>query len=243
MAKGDLHILLVEDSAVMRRLALVSLSSIGRHQVTQAADALEAMQLLDEATFDLLITDYYMPGIDGIEFVRRVRDDGRTARIPIIMITSEADPFIEKEARDAGVDEVLLKPLDPRELRRVLASLAPADDGGAERHERLATQDLLDSIPYAAMILDAQHNVVLANAAFWSMSGRGLDDRGIRCADVMHSDGNPPADCPLYEAIHMGGPVERQIIEGSRRMAVSVYPIPGDNEDDRLFLHLARPLE
>ena len=243
MAKGDLHILLVEDSSVMRRLELVSLSSIGRHQVTQAADAQEALQLLDQSTFDVLITDYYMPGIDGIEFVKRVREDGRTARLPIIMVTSEADPFVEREARDAGVDEVLLKPLDPRELRRVLASITPAKDDEPGPRMRVESQDLLDSIPYPAMILDAQHNVVLGNAAFWTVSGRGLDDRGIRCAEVMHHDGRPPADCPLYEAIRMGGAVERQILEGSRWMAVSVYPIPGDNEDDRLFLHLARPVE
>ncbi len=243
MSSRSCTILLVDDSEVLRRLAAVTLTSIGDYEVDQARDAAEALALMLDKEYDVVITDYYMPGLDGIEFVRRIRRNAENERVPVIMITTERDPFVEEEARAAGVDEFVTKPFDPLTIRELLERLVQAAKAPA-MSLRIDAQSLLDAIPYPAMVLDRHRNVILGNQAFWRQTGAGIADVGVNCAHAMHASAAAPLDCPLVEAVRTGAAAEHDIIEGGVRYRVTVFPM--DLYDDGghcLYLHIARPVD
>lgn len=240
MTTGKTRVLLVDDSAVLRRLAAVTLTSIGIYEVDEARDAFEALELMLTNDYGAILTDYYMPGIDGIEFVRRLRRLDEWNHTPVVMISTERDPYVEREARDAGVDDFIIKPFEPGHMREVLDRLI-------ERTARapfvVDAQTVLDSMPYPAMVLDRNHNVVLGNAAFWTETGAGMDDTGVVCATTMHASGHAPENCPLTAVVASGEPVEDEVIENGKRMRVSVYPMALlDDDGQPLYLHIARPI-
>lgn len=85
--------------------------------VESFADPLSALAAIDELAPDLIITDYRMPGIDGIEFTRRVRANPRFAEVPIIIVTVVEDRQIRYQALENGATDFLTRPIDPQECR------------------------------------------------------------------------------------------------------------------------------
>jgi two-component system chemotaxis response regulator CheY len=113
---AQLKILLVDNNRYMRTLLAEILRAIGVVQVLEAADGVEGLALMGEQAVDLVITDLSMQPLDGIDFVRLLRrsleSPGR--QVPVIMLTGNSTVSRVTEARDAGVDEFLAKPLDAR---------------------------------------------------------------------------------------------------------------------------------
>ncbi len=126
------RVLLADDSKVVRVKTGRLLEKQGWH-VLLAEDGAAALQLLDSAAPDLLITDVDMPGLDGFELTRRVRAHARLRRMPVIMITS-SDLRHRAEADAAGVNLLLGKPYaEDTLLAQVQALLAAAEPAvGAE---------------------------------------------------------------------------------------------------------------
>ena len=81
------------------------------------ADPAEALVFMQDATPDLIITDYRMPGMDGVEFTRRVRGERRLADVPLIIVTVVEDRQIRYQALEAGATDFLTRPIDPQECR------------------------------------------------------------------------------------------------------------------------------
>ncbi len=243
MAGQKTRVLLVDDSAVLRRLAAVTLTSMGLYEVDEAKDAFEALELMLTNRYGAILTDYYMPGLDGIEFVRRLRRMDEWSRTPVVMISTERDPYVEREAKSAGVDDFIVKPFDPGRMREILDTLlerSSSQDGTLS----IDAQSLLDGLPYPAMVLDRNHNVILGNEAFWRRTGAGMDDAGVVCATMMHASGHAPHNCPLTAAVASGSPVEERVSEGAGGLHVSVYPLGlTDPDGEALYLHIARPLD
>lgn len=239
MAATKTRVLLVDDSAVLRRLAVVTLSSLGVYEVDEAREASQALELMRQRDYGVIVTDYYMPGIDGIEFVRRVRRMEKWSRTPVIMITTERDPYVEREARDAGVDDVIVKPFEPAQIKETLDRLLAR----TERPRALIdAQSVLDALPHPAMVVDWKHNVLLANEVFWQRTGSGVSDTALQCACTMHAEGEPPSNCPLTAAVATGAAVEEVVETVFGRVVVSVYPMPlTDGDGWPLYLHFARP--
>lgn len=107
------RILLAEDSdenALLFEAALLK----GRFAVDRARDGAQALGMLEQRPYDLLLTDWMMPMMDGLELVRRVRRSG--ARLPIVLLSAYRDANIRLQALDAGADEFLAKPCPPSEL-------------------------------------------------------------------------------------------------------------------------------
>lgn len=245
MTATDSRILLVDDSAVLRKLTLVTLGGVGGFRFEEAVDAREGLERLTAERFDAIITDYYMPGMDGVEFVRQIRKRPEYALVPIVMISSEQDEYLRAEAGSVGVDAFVLKPFEPSEMRRVLVDLLSRKRAAAKPSVAglVDAQVLIDAMPYPAMVLDAKHSVILGNTAFWQQTRTGLDDCGTVCSVAMHENGEP-VNCPLSESVRTGCASERRVIEGEATLVVSVYPMDVTDEDGgRLFLHLARPAE
>jgi two-component system chemotaxis response regulator CheY len=111
-----LKILLVDDNHHMRVLLGEILRAIGCRQIREATDGAEGLQVLRNYPIDIVITDLAMQPLDGIDFVRLLRNspDSPNPMIPVIMITGHATQRRVAEARDAGVTEFLAKPLTAR---------------------------------------------------------------------------------------------------------------------------------
>lgn len=105
------RILFVDDEAHIRKLVSTYLEKRG-YEVTLASDGLEALKLIHQAPPDLVITDVNMPGIDGMELVRRVRQSPRTARIPLLMLSARRQNEEILRGYEAGADEYVPKPIE-----------------------------------------------------------------------------------------------------------------------------------
>ena len=115
---GSLSILILDDRAQMRAITASILESVGIRRIHEAGDAEAAMTLLRSEPVDVAVVDYKMTPLNGVEFVRLVRNspDSPDPFLPVIMLTGHADRRRIDEARDAGVTEVLVKPVTAKAL-------------------------------------------------------------------------------------------------------------------------------
>lgn len=121
-------ILVVEDEPAIRELIAVNLRHAG-HLPVPAADAAEARALIDGALPDLVILDWMLPDLSGVELAKKLRADPRTRELPIILVTARAEEADRLHGFEVGADDYLTKPFSPRELvarvRALLRRRAP----------------------------------------------------------------------------------------------------------------------
>ncbi|HSE71679.1 MAG TPA: response regulator [Nocardioidaceae bacterium] len=115
--------LVVDDSAVIRELIAVNLELEG-FEVSTAGDGEAALAIATELLPDVVTLDAMMPRLNGYETVVRLRDDPRTAHIPIVMVTGRAQASDIERGREVGVEAYLTKPFEPAELVEVVTRLA-----------------------------------------------------------------------------------------------------------------------
>jgi two-component system, chemotaxis family, chemotaxis protein CheY len=118
-------VLVVDDNHHMRTIIRELLRSIGVTDIKEAADPVDAFELLKSVPVDLLLADLSMPIIDGVEFVQMVRNsaDSPNPFLPIVMITGHSERSKVTAARDAGVNEFLVKPVTAKNLMDRLVSV------------------------------------------------------------------------------------------------------------------------
>ncbi len=130
------RILVVEDEPAIQTLIAVNLRRAG-HEVVTALDAESAQRQIREALPDLILLDWMLPGISGLELARRLRADARTRQVPIIMLTARGEERDKVQGLETGADDYVTKPFGPRELlariQAVLRRRAPeATDDAVE---------------------------------------------------------------------------------------------------------------
>lgn len=108
-------LLIIEDEPDLRELLSFTLSREG-YDVMEAETAETALQMLDSTLPDLAIVDWMLPGMDGIELVKRLRRDDVTEDLPIIMLTARGEEPDKLKSFDVGIDDYITKPFSPREL-------------------------------------------------------------------------------------------------------------------------------
>ena len=113
-----MRVLVADDSSTMRKIILRSLQAVGVTETTEASDGAEAVALFAPGKFDMVLTDWNMPGMTGLEVLKAIRT--QDAKIPIIMVTTEAEKSRVLEAIQAGVTDYLVKPFTPDTLREKL---------------------------------------------------------------------------------------------------------------------------
>lgn len=115
---SSISFLVVDDNDHMRRVIAQILRSLGAQTIKQAADGAEALAILGDWDADIIIADWLMTPLDGIEFTRMVRTapDSRNPMAPIIMVTAYSESERITEARDAGITEMMVKPVSPQAL-------------------------------------------------------------------------------------------------------------------------------
>ena len=112
------RVLVADDSSTMRKIILRSLQAVGVPTATEAADGDEAVELFKPGEFDIVLTDWNMPGKNGLEVIQEIRK--MDANVPIIMVTTEAEKARVMEAIQAGVSDYLVKPFTAETLREKL---------------------------------------------------------------------------------------------------------------------------
>ncbi|MEM9826127.1 MAG: response regulator [Planctomycetota bacterium] len=119
-----MRVLLAEDSGVMRKIIARALGSLWIDEVVEAADGVEALELFgDGSGIDLILTDWNMPNMSGLELIQKIREDGH--KIPIMMITTESEKQKVVQAIQAGVNDYMVKPFDQEMLQMKLRRLLP----------------------------------------------------------------------------------------------------------------------
>lgn len=105
-----MKILVVDDSVSMRQMIAIVLKGAG-HEVVAASDGADGLRQFDDS-IQAIITDYNMPTMGGIEFIRAVRTGATNNRVPILMLTTESDSEKKNEGRDAGATAWITKPFN-----------------------------------------------------------------------------------------------------------------------------------
>jgi len=146
------HILVIEDEPGIQEVLKFNLGLHG-HTVTVAASAEEGLNLLRGALPDLILLDWMLPGISGVELAKRIRDDARLRAIPIIMLSARSEERDKVTGLEIGADDYLTKPFSPRELTaRIKAVL-----------RRRAPQMTEDAVEVAGLRLDPTSHRVVGN--------------------------------------------------------------------------------
>jgi len=114
----NLNFLVIDDNRHMLTLVRKILHALGSKKVTETEDAAEAFKIMKSITPDIIICDWNMTPLDGLEFTRMVRTgaDSPNPYVPIIMLTGHSEVKMVMEARDAGVNEYLVKPISIKAL-------------------------------------------------------------------------------------------------------------------------------
>ena len=112
---GIANILIVEDDRAIREMLNFVLSQ-NNFKITEAQDAESAQRSIHDSVPDLVLLDWMLPGLSGIDFAKRLRGSSLTEELPIIMITAKGDELDKVRGLDVGADDYITKPFSPREL-------------------------------------------------------------------------------------------------------------------------------
>jgi two-component system chemotaxis response regulator CheY len=112
-----MKILIVDDFSTMRRIVKNLLRDLGFTNTHEADDGLTALPMLQGGNFDFLVTDWNMPGMQGIDLLKAVRADPKLSKLPVLMVTAESKREQIVEAAQAGVNGYIVKPFTAQTLK------------------------------------------------------------------------------------------------------------------------------
>lgn len=195
------YVLCVDDHEDMRLMVREILASAG-HEVHLAEDGPSALASVQSREPELLVLDLVMPGMSGIEVCRAVKLNPFTARIPVLMLTARGDVEHKVEAFEAGADDYLAKPFDPRELRaRVVALLRlvrregdrnPTSGlpGGQAIEDEIARRAHLRQ-PFAICYIDLDNFKPFADTFGFTVADMVIRDMGHAIRGAVSAVGHP----------------------------------------------------
>ncbi|WP_246598834.1 chemotaxis response regulator CheY [Methylogaea oryzae] len=125
-----MNILIVDDFSTMRRIIKNLLRELGFNNVVEADDGQTALPKLHGGGIDFLVTDWNMPGMNGIDLLKAVRADPKLANLPVLMVTAEAKREQIVEAAQAGVNGYIIKPFTAATLKEKLDKIFERIEAG-----------------------------------------------------------------------------------------------------------------
>ncbi len=172
-------VMIVDDEPVNIKAAEKHLRRIGYRNFVTVTDSLQALPLIDKRHPDLVLLDIMMPQVNGLELLRKIREDSCWQNLPVIILTAYCDPATKREALEAGATDFLAKPVEPHELaarvRNVLVAKTFSDQL-AERAAQLECQVRRQT----EQLVAARHQAEL----------RYLAGKAEIATDVLHNVGN-----------------------------------------------------
>jgi len=125
MAYKDLTVLIVDDFVTMRRIVRKILRDIGFENIIEAEDGSAALEILKTTSVDLIVSDWNMPRMSGLELLKEVRNTQAIQNMPFLMVTAEAQKENIVEAVKAKVSNYIVKPFTAATLEEKLAKVVP----------------------------------------------------------------------------------------------------------------------
>ncbi len=125
----NMKILIVDDFSTMRRIIKNLLRDLGFNDTTEADDGQTALPMLQTGKFDFLVTDWNMPGMDGLTLLKNVREDEKLKDMPVLMVTAEAKREQIVIAAQAGVNGYIVKPFTAATLKEKIDKIFERLDG------------------------------------------------------------------------------------------------------------------
>ncbi|PIE71472.1 MAG: response regulator [Deltaproteobacteria bacterium] len=119
----SIKVLIIDDFSTMRRILKNILKQLGFTNITEADDGTTALEVLQKQDVDLIISDWNMPKMTGIDLLKRVRADARLKNIPFLMVTAEAQKQNVIEAVQAGVSNYVVKPFTAESISNKLEKI------------------------------------------------------------------------------------------------------------------------
>ncbi|GLR70710.1 MULTISPECIES: chemotaxis response regulator CheY [Agaribacter] len=116
----NMKILVVDDFSTMRRIIKNLLKDLGFTNIQEADDGNTALPMLQQGDFDFVVTDWNMPGMQGIDLLRAIRSDDKLKHLPVLMVTAEAKKEQIVAAAQAGVNGYVVKPFTAATLKEKL---------------------------------------------------------------------------------------------------------------------------
>ena len=120
MMDKNMNILIVDDFSTMRRIVKNALHDLGYTNMTEADDGATALPMLKAGDFEFVVTDWNMPGMTGLELLKKIRADTRLSTLKVLMVTAEAQRDQIIEAAQAGVNGYIIKPFTAATLQEKL---------------------------------------------------------------------------------------------------------------------------
>lgn len=119
----DLRVLIVDDSTTSRNVLHRVLDNMGVENFIEAENGQQAIDILAQQQFDLIVTDFHMPGVNGSELAQYVRNSSAHSHTPILMVTARANEPQLANVKQSGIDALTDKPFEPATLKAMLAKL------------------------------------------------------------------------------------------------------------------------
>jgi len=192
-AVETLPILLVDDQPENLRTLEAVLEPLGYPLVTSSSGH-GALRLLLERDFAMILLDVRMPGLDGLETARMIKERTRTRDIPIVFLTASRDdvPDVMRGYRVGAVDYVL-KPFDPELLRsKVLVFVELETSRRALKRSEALLSGAFEAAPIGKTVLDPEGRIIRSNPAFANLVGRDLDELiGIAAVELCEPEDRP----------------------------------------------------
>ncbi|MEJ7729380.1 MAG: ATP-binding protein [Polyangiaceae bacterium] len=228
------RILLADDNADMRDYVQ---RLLGDHwQVHAVADGAAALEEARLSPPDLLVSDLMMPGLDGLHLIARLREDPRTANVPVMLLSARAGEEAAVEGLRSGAVDYLVKPFSARELvARVATQVAMERARAAERAAQEHLRALFEQAPLAVSLMRGPRFVYqLANARYQEMVGRqNIVGRGIH--EVF---AELPEDAPVFQML-------RHVLATGEPFSASEYHVRLQRRgvmEDVYFLFTCQPI-
>jgi two-component system chemotaxis response regulator CheY len=114
------NILIVEDSSTTRAFISSAIESCGSYEVYETATGFEALKLMPQIKFNMIVTDINMPDINGLELISFVRSNQQYKNIPLVIISTEGTEMDRQKGMVLGANEYLVKPFKPEELQEII---------------------------------------------------------------------------------------------------------------------------
>ncbi|WP_404401997.1 chemotaxis response regulator CheY [Idiomarina seosinensis] len=119
----NMKILVVDDFSTMRRIIKNLLRDLGFTNIQEADDGTTALPMLHQGDFDFVVTDWNMPGMQGIDLLKEIRKDDDLKHLPVLMVTAEAKREQIIQAAQAGVNGYIVKPFTAATLKEKLEKI------------------------------------------------------------------------------------------------------------------------
>lgn len=115
-----MHVLVVDDSPLARKMIVKTLMRMGIENFEEAGDGSEGIKALEDSKFDLIVTDYNMPKVDGHEFLHYIRTQSDQKTVPVLMVTTEGDQGKLEAVQQEGVSAIIDKPFEVKAVKSLI---------------------------------------------------------------------------------------------------------------------------